>query len=71
MRCRPRWIAPLLLLAFALPAAAAPNERETKVRGDKRDVSALGSWIYNDLDAAVAEAKRSGKPILLVFRCIP
>lgn len=28
-------------------------------------------WIYHDLDAARAEARRSGKPILALFRCVP
>ena len=28
-------------------------------------------WIYHDLDAARSEARRSGKPILALFRCVP
>lgn len=28
-------------------------------------------WIYHDLDAARDEARRSGKPIVVVFRCVP
>jgi hypothetical protein len=28
-----------------------------------------GPWILNDLTAAQAEAKKTGKPILVVFRC--
>src|SRR5690606_19866869 len=34
-------------------------------------VEADGFWIYNDLPAAFAQARSSGKPILIVLRCIP
>ena len=32
---------------------------------------AHSSWIYDDLPAAFAEAKKTGKPIVAVFRCVP
>ena len=48
-------------LALAiLPAAAAPP---------KLDLARYG-W-YADYAAATAEARRTGKPIFLVFRCEP
>ena len=28
-------------------------------------------WIYNDVDRGFAEAKKSGKPLLVVLRCVP
>lgn len=28
-------------------------------------------WIYNDIEAGFAEAKRTGKPLLITFRCVP
>ena len=58
------------VLALSSTAFAA-NDRETKVRKDKADVEADDYWIYNDLPRGVAEAKKSGKPLLVVFRCIP
>lgn len=45
--------------------------REQKVREDKARVEAEGFWIYNDLPRAFAEARRSGRPILVVLRCLP
>lgn len=57
-----------------LPGADAqekPNPRDVKVKGDKASVEAEGYWIYDDLPGAVAKAKESGKPLLVVFRCIP
>src|SRR3954470_7063173 len=61
----------VLALAVAAPAPAQPQGREQKVRGDKQKVEADGFWIYNDLPKAFAEARSSGKPLLVVLRCIP
>ena len=41
------------------------------VREDKRKVTKDGFWIYNDLPKAFATAERTGKPMLVVLRCIP
>ena len=59
------------LCLFSSLAVAAPQDRETKVRDDKKNVEADESWVYNDLDRGIAEAKQSGKPLLVIFRCIP
>jgi len=32
------------------------------------DLEVRGAWVYNDLGTAFAESKRSGKPMLVVFR---
>ena len=52
------------------PSAQAQT-RDEKVRQDKASVQANGQWIYNDLDLAMAEARRDNKPLLATFRCIP
>jgi hypothetical protein len=51
--------------------AQAAKTREQKVREDKSRVEAEGFWIYNDLPRAFAEARQSGRPILVVLRCLP
>lgn len=64
----------VLLIVFALitsTAGAQNKTREQKVREDKQRVESEGFWIYNDLPKAFAEARRTGKPILVVLRCIP
>jgi hypothetical protein len=48
-----------------------PKTREDKVRGDKAKVEADGFWIYNDLNRGLAEAKKTGQPLVVVLRCIP
>lgn len=45
--------------------------REEKVRADRKRVEAEGLWLYNDLDGAYAQARATGKPILVVLRCLP
>jgi hypothetical protein len=55
----------------AAGAAGAQMTREQKVRADRQKVEADGFWIYGDLAKGYAEAKKSGKPMLVIFRCIP
>ena len=58
--------------ALLLPALLiAAENRDTKVINDRSDVLATGKWIYNDLSKGFSEAHRTGKPLLVVFRCIP
>jgi hypothetical protein len=60
----------VLSLLLALPAVGQ-NPREQKVRDDKKKVEAEGYWRYNDVPGALAEAKASGKPVVVVLRCLP
>ena len=66
--------APWVLACFASVLAAQTAQTQTRdemVREDKRKVTADGFWIYNDLPEAFQQAKQTGKPILVVLRCIP
>ncbi|MEX2214800.1 MAG: Trx7/PDZ domain-containing (seleno)protein [Phycisphaeraceae bacterium] len=60
-----------VILAFAAAAVAAPIDRRTQVLEDRQNVSKDPLWVYNDLEKGKAQAKESGKPMLIVFRCIP
>lgn len=46
---------------------AGPNSLKRALKDDV----VTDRWIYNDLDAARLQAKKVGKPILVVFRCVP
>ncbi len=61
----------LLLLPLLMASSLRAQTREEIVRGDKARVEAEGFWIYNDLPKAFAEARRTGKPIIVVLRCLP
>jgi serine protease Do len=63
------WLSVLGLLLLSVPASA--QDRDTKVRNDRQALGASRGWIYNDLAGGVRAAKESGKPLLMVFRCIP
>lgn len=61
----------MLIVLLMLPTSVTAQTREEKVRDDRKKVEADGYWIYNDLARGVAEAKQSGKPMLVILRCIP
>jgi hypothetical protein len=60
-----------LILAATVAGLAAAQSREDKVRTDRKKVEADGFWIYNDLARGFAEARTTGKPMLVILRCIP
>lgn len=60
----------IVLIGLGISTVGAQT-REQKVRGDKAKVEAAGFWIYNDLARGLAEGKASGKPLIVVLRCVP
>ncbi|MDB4664484.1 PDZ domain-containing protein [bacterium] len=61
----------IIALHAALSVHAIAQTRDEMVREDRRKITEDGFWIYNDLPKAFAKAKQTGKPILVVLRCIP
>ena len=61
------WFVALCLM----PSVLFGQTREEVVRGDKEKVEAAGFWMYNDIPGAFEKAKETGKPIVVVFRCLP
>ena len=62
----------LFVLALALLGRGETvKDREGAVRGDKAKMAGDERWIYNDIDKGFAEAKATGKPLLVVLRCVP
>ena len=62
-----------LLISLALAATAcagiaafagSSNEQLQKDLGD--DI--VGEWHYDDIPGAISDAKRSGRPLMVVFR---
>jgi serine protease Do len=62
--------ASLALAGLALAQQPKQN-REQKVLEDHKKVEADGFWIYNDVAKGFAEAKKTGKPLVVILRCIP
>ncbi len=64
--------AALLFLALAACAAAETvKDREGAVRGDKARLENDPRWNWNDVDGGFRLAKATGKPLLVVLRCLP
>jgi serine protease Do len=51
--------------------AETVKDREGAVRKDRATMENDPRWIYNDFERGFAEANRSGKPLLIVLRCVP
>jgi hypothetical protein len=65
-----------LVLGWALFAggfgqAESVKDREGAVRGDRAAMENDARWIYNDWRKGFEEAARTGKPLLVVLRCVP
>src|SRR5687768_14321964 len=61
----------LLLTMDSSLVAEAVKDREAAVRNDRAAMESNDRWIYNDYRRGFAEAKRTGKPLLVVLRCVP
>lgn len=63
------------VLTVAIPFLPLHSEtvkdREGSVREDKATMEKDTRWIYNDWEKGLAEGKRTGKPVLVVLRCVP
>jgi len=55
------------VLGFHLTGAASTQEPGA-LQKSLADLEPRGAWAYNDLASGFAEAKKSGKPLLVVFR---
>ena len=60
-------IATALLLATTLAHA----DDKAQLRSALKDTEPRGDWIYDDLDLGFADAKKTGRPLMVVFRCVP
>lgn len=56
-----------LILSGARQAGPEPGPLQ-KALGD---LEAEKAWVYDDLPAGLGLAKKSGQPLLVVFRCVP
>lgn len=66
-----RFLTLVFLATVSFAHAAAVKDREGAVRADKAKMENDARWRYNDVESGFAEAKRTGKPLLVVLRCVP
>ena len=60
-----------MLIVVPTLVHAQNRDRNTLVLNDRQRAVDDGYWIYNNLEKGFEEAQQSGKPLLVVFRCIP
>ncbi|HLU47705.1 MAG TPA: Trx7/PDZ domain-containing (seleno)protein [Planctomycetota bacterium] len=65
---RTLWVA---LALIASVSSSFAQDRAELVRRDLESFLEHGLWIYNDLDKGFEEARKTGKPLAVVLRCIP
>ena len=69
-----RILALCLLLAAAWPLpvpalrAQEKKDRDTLVRDDLKEMRDSDLWIYNDVDKGFELARKTSRPLLIVFR---
>lgn len=66
----PSFLLPLIA-ATVFAHGQAVKDRESAVRKDRETMEHDIRWMYNDVESGFAAAKRSGKPLLVVLRCVP
>lgn len=59
------------MICQSVIAQEARKTPTDKLLADQSEFAGQNRWIYNDLDKALAQSKKSGKPVLIVFRCVP
>ena len=52
-------------------SAETVKDRKGAVLDDRAKMQENTAWIYNDWPRGFAEAKKTGKPLLVVLRCVP
>jgi len=56
---------------FEITMVCDPCHRMDELRDGLRDTVLKGEWVYDDLEAGLATARKSGKPVLVLARCVP
>ncbi len=71
MKASGHFILCLSCLIAPLALAETVKDREAAVRQDKAALETDARWAYNDMKSGFARAKKTGKPLMAVLRCVP
>ncbi len=61
----------LVAVSCLVASAETVKDREGSVRADRAKMENDSRWIYNDWQKGFEEAKSTGKPLMVVLRCVP
>lgn len=62
---------PLAVVLVLLASAAVLAKDEPPLKDALQDHLVSEDWIYDDIDVGYSAAKKTGKPLLVSFRCVP
>lgn len=62
---------PLAVLLTVPAHAETVKDREGAVRGEKAKMETDARWNWNDIDGGFRLARTTGRPLLVVLRCVP
>ena len=68
------YLAAFLMAFVVAPAISAQDvqkKRRDAVLNDKKQLDLDDYWVYDDFEKGRKEAEKTGKPMLVVFRCLP
>ena len=60
---------PLVLGMILAPGLSL--HAQSDLQRNLKDTNVGKHWIYNDLKEGTARARATGKPLFVVFRCVP
>jgi len=60
-----------LVVAPTISAQDVQKKRRDAVLNDKKQFDLDDYWVYDDFEMGRKEAEKTGKPMLVVFRCLP
>lgn len=61
----------IAVAATALLLCSFQEAKDRRLQQNLKDTEIVGAWHYDDLEAGIAQAKKDGKPLLVVYRCVP
>ena len=62
---------PFVLFLLCVSAGETSFAQKSPLGELLKDIDVAPHWIYDDWPKAMAEAKSTGKPLLVVIRCVP
>lgn len=65
------FISAAMFLVGSTSSLFGEESRKDKVLNDRQEIIEDGYWIYNDVDKGLELAQQTGKPLMVVFRCLP
>lgn len=62
----------LLTIGVVVAAVTASSAKDdARLKSALQDDLVGAEWIYDDIGRGYQEARKSGKPLLVSFRCVP